>query len=90
VEYLCKKCGECCRSFYFKLGLDETLIQFLKFRNKPVLGIFTMIKDSEGKDILKLEIPVACQWLREDNLCDKYEERPEWCRRYYCGRYRSP
>lgn len=82
VAYKCQKCGDCCRTFYFKMKLptkDQPVLDFLQFRHKVTHG-YWILQD----DILYLYIPIPCDHLTPNNLCDVYEDRPLICHRYWC------
>lgn len=68
----CRKCGECCRRINFFVPLQDPLASlFSAHYNRDVqqVGVF---------------IDHRCHHLRDDHLCDIYNERPDFCRMHTC------
>lgn len=129
LKYECRRCGDCCRWFYYKLIVPQDLADQLYMRFEAPHGYWVLtdklqcympvrpgepdaqIFHFEGnlpeghvdycvtagrrwgywvleeKDKVVVYSPVKCIHLVDENVCDIYEDRPDICRAYQCGRY---
>ncbi len=80
AEILCTKCpGLCCRYIALPIETPTTKKDFDDVRwYLAHEGITVFVEEGEWY----LNIAARCKFLRQDNLCDIYEERPKICRRY--------
>lgn len=76
----CERCGECCRWFYIPLRdedvIDDEFIQALVLKGLRLYAY-------EGKGLVAINSP--CRLLTEDGKCSVHDNKPDWCRRYYCS-----
>ena len=85
AKCICKKCGECCKSFeVFLADNDENRIRRALIEKVVVdeLGIgFSRI------DGVSVKIYGICTYLGEArNRCKIHKDRPVRCREFYCRR----
>lgn len=70
------------RMFFFSGDLPRPYLDFLNTTGRRH-GYWVM--QSDGKIVVYS--PSPCEHLEDDGLCGIYEERPQICRNYTCGRY---
>jgi len=71
-QFQCQKCGECCRRLNFFVPMEGVLAEVLSAHyNRPIERVGVLIQH-------------RCHSLNEDNQCDIYDQRPEYCRRHRC------
>lgn len=94
-QRLCKMCGKCCRMATASVSYDELLkqaadgnqsaIEFLEIF-EPYNSLEDALKfdDSTVKNIPDYENKTFyhCRYIKDDNLCSKYESRYEVCRQF--------
>jgi Fe-S-cluster containining protein len=71
---ICKRCGKCCKT--------KTLLKDCSFWIKVVWFLAVLIKNPKA-----LREKPDCHFLTYENglaKCLQYENRPQFCRDYYC------
>lgn len=68
--------------FHYEGNIPQVHVDFCK-RTGRTWGYWVL--DDEDKAVIYC--PMECQQLTENNLCAIYEDRPQVCRDYLCGRH---
>ncbi|MDP4610845.1 MAG: YkgJ family cysteine cluster protein [Opitutales bacterium] len=82
--YDCMNCGACCRCFpIFASAQDAELEPRIKRETKHLEPHL----QTDDKAYLMYPLPFheQCAFLKEDQLCQIYETRPQVCRRFEAG-----
>ena len=77
-EFVCKKCGNCCKRFTLQVfshcpEYDDIKNDIRQYCSFP-LDTEKVFYVGEGR----------CAWLSKENLCVNYADRPEVCRNFRC------
>ncbi len=79
-EVLCSHCpGKCCRYFALPIDIPDCWEDFEYIRWYLLHERATIFIEEDSWYLLVHNI---CRHLRDDNLCGRYETRPEICREY--------
>lgn len=94
-QRLCKMCGKCCRMATASVPHDELLKQVEEGNQSAIEFLETFEPYESLEEALKFDestvknIPdyqnrtfYHCRFIKEDNLCSKYEQRYEVCRQF--------
>lgn len=68
----CIKCGQCCQQINFRIPLD------------PDLADLFSAHYGHRVNATGITVEHRCVHLGDDNLCKIYENRPEYCRNFFC------
>ena len=84
TEYDCTECGACCRCFpIFASSADAEREPRIK---RETRGVEEYLQTTDrAYQMYPLPFHEACAFLKEDQLCQIYETRPEVCRRFEAG-----
>lgn len=80
AEVDCLKCARCCRNYSprFKQPDIKRIAKVLRIKEGELVSRYLRL-DEDG-DFVTLSSP--CPFIREDNTCSIYEDRPSDCARY--------
>jgi Fe-S-cluster containining protein len=79
-EYLCQYCpGKCCRYFALPIDTPKTVSDFDNMRWFLLHEQASVFVDDGTWYLI---VHTKCRHLRDDNLCNIYEIRPQICRDY--------
>ena len=91
-EWVCKRCSMCCIDAFMNLweitedNKDKLLDRAIWLKHHRCDPI--KIKQN-GKDFLAVSVPLTCRHLKHKEggySCGIYDDRPELCKKYNCGR----
>ncbi|MCX8150961.1 MAG: YkgJ family cysteine cluster protein [Candidatus Bathyarchaeota archaeon] len=87
VEFVCKRCGWCCRNLLetkdgIERGLPLTDKEATRFPQELVSPKVAIgITDPKIVVLYQLNVNV-CPYINSQNVCEKYEDRPLMCRSF--------
>lgn len=76
----CLACGNCCRTLGPRLTQRDLTRLAGDFRQKPAAFIAARLRRDEDGDLVFKSMP--CPFLKEDNFCSVYANRPKACADY--------
>lgn len=90
-EFVCKRCGACCRVPGYVRITDadaDALAEALGLSPEDFLETYTELSPSRTGLVLKSPPEAPCMFLTDENLCRVHAVRPQQCRDYP-SRWRS-